>query len=388
MQSLSIERLTRGGQRPWVQRLMAWGCVALLAGLAACASSGGGGTVANTLRVTPQASHALTFYEGEDDTPPEPFTPFLVANGPDASVISFGFSQLEGAYYLARYDAAWGERDISNGFQPSDPKWDCDQSPETSVLSPDATFVARPCADGSLNVFAASTAIVVFHRGGTPGGIALSARVPVAAFAPDSHTVALTNDGPSGPGQTITLYDTRTWVKGRTITLTVGLLSRPGWSADGTRLAAVALDGTLHIWDVATGGEVTTTSVPRFAIGGAASDPAGPAPLWSPDGAMLWATAPGGAGTLLTSWAVMGSTLVPHASATLAVPPSSANPQLAPDGQHLFVHTAALHGQIFSASDLRQMSDFALAGSLVLWTDASHLAVFTLQATVVPLKIG
>ena len=379
--------MTRGNQHWLFQRFMAWGCVVLLASLAACASSASN-TVAHTLTVTPQPAHALTFYEGEDGEEPEPFTPFLVANGPGSTVISFGFSQFEGAYYLTKYDASWGERDISNGFQPSDPRWDCDQSPETSIISPDTTFVARPCTDGSLTVFTASTAIEVFHRGETPGAAALGARIPVAAFAPDSHTVALTNDGPGGPGQTITLFDTHTWAKGRTLTLTAGLLSRPGWSADGTRLAAVALDGTLHIWNAQSGAEVAAMTIPRFAVGSAASDPAGPAPQWSPDGASLLVTSPGDVGTLLTVWAVQGSTLIPHASASVASAPDAANPQMAPDGQHIFLHTAAQHGQIFSASDLHQVSDFALAGNLTLWIDANHLAVFTLQAVVVPMQIG
>jgi hypothetical protein len=99
-------------------------------------------------------------------------------------------------------------------------------------------------------------------------------------------------------------------------------------------------------------------------------------------------TTPGDAGTLLTAWTVQGSTLIPHASASVATAPDAANPQLSPDGLHIFLHTTAQHGQIFRASDLRQVSDFALAGNLTLWLDASHLAVFTLQATVVPMQIG
>jgi hypothetical protein len=360
--------------------------VVVLLCLAAC--TGSSATVAHSLAVTPQVSHALTFYEGEADEDPEAFTPFMVANGPKNTVISFGFALQEGAYYLASYDATWQERNISNGFQPSDPHWDCDQSPESAVVSPDVTLVARPCIDGSLTVFAESTAIEVFHRNAPAGGISLSARVPSVAFAPDSHTIALTNDGPSGPGQAIITYDTHTWAKRYTLDASAGLLSRPSWSADGTHLAAVTLDGTLHIWDAASGAEVASMTTPRFNVGTAGYDPAGPPPQWSPDGTTLYVTTPGSSGALITAWALTGNTLVPHASTIISAAPTAVNPQLAPDGAHLLVHTAAQHGQILRATDLRQVSDFALPGSLTLWLDATHLAAFTLQATVVPLQVG
>jgi WD40 repeat protein len=372
----------------WRQRWVACGGVALLVCLAACAGTSGGSTAAHTLPVTPQPAIALTFYENEAGEGPEAFTPFLVSNGPAHSVVSFGFSQQEGAYYIASYDADWHERDISNGFQPSDPKWDCDDAYNTSVIAPDVTLVARPCVDGSISFFAETTATVLFRLPGTPGVVSLSARIPSAAFAPVGHVVAITNDGPAGPGQSITLYDTQTWMQGLTLDAAAGLLSQPSWSADGTKLAAVTLDGTLHIWDASSGAEVAHVTIPQFTQGSAASDPAGPAPQWSPDGTSLLVTTPAATGTALTMWAVQGTTLVPHASATIAAMPNTVNPQMSPDGQHIFVHTTALHGQIFTASDLRQVSDFGLVGNLVLWTDARHLAVFTTQASVVPMKVG
>ena len=381
-------RANRHHTTGFYRRLLACGSMLCLLLCAACAGGTTGASIAHTLTVTPQVAQPITFYEGDENI--EPFTPFLVQNGPNNSIMAFGFSQNEGAYYIATYDAAtWHEQAISNGFQPSDPHWDCDQSPENSTISPDGTLVARPCADGSITVFAQLDAITVFHQTGNFANATLSARAPVAAFAPDSRTLALTDDGPGGPGQSITLLDTHTWQTRGAITVTAGILSRPGWSADGTRIAAVSLDGALHIWNAQTGAEEVTASIPQFAEGTAPSDPDGPAPQWSPDGSALLVTTPATVtgGTLLTMWSVQGTTLIPHASATVAYGPDPTNPQLAPDGQHVFIHTATQHGQIFT-SDLKQVSDFALPGDLTLWLDTHHLAVFTLSATVVPLRLG
>src|SRR5579883_1659428 len=178
-------------------------CVVWL--LAGC-GAGAGSMQQQTLHIQRLAAQPITFYEGDEEI--EPFTPFMAVLGPQGRVLTFGFAANEGAYYITIYDAAtWQERGISNGFQPTDPQWECDQTPETSTFfSADATKVARACADGSVTVFSLPNAVPVFHQpGANNGDIALAARAPIAAFSPDGRTLALTDDGPSGPGEHITL---------------------------------------------------------------------------------------------------------------------------------------------------------------------------------------
>jgi WD40 repeat protein len=362
---------------------------ALLSVLAACGAARGNGTPPALLAVHAAPPQPLTFYEGDENI--EPFTPFLALRGPQGSVLALGFAEREGAYYITTYDAVtWQERGISNGFQPSDPQWDCDQAPDISTtFSTDLTRLARTCADGSMTIFALPEAVPLYHQAGASGDVALADRAPAAVFAPDGRTLAVTDDGPSGPGTTITLLDTQTWQARQRISIAAGLLSRPSWSPDGTRLAEVALDGTLHIWNAATGAQVAASApVPQFAVADAASDPAGPAPLWSPDGATLFVAAPTAYGATISRWTLHGAILTPGATVTVAVPPTTVAPQLAPDGSYLFIHTAPTHGQLLATSDLHAAADFALPGPLAIWSDARHIAAFTLQATVVVLSFG
>jgi len=143
------------------------------------------------------------------------------------------------------------------------------------------------------------------------------------------------------------------------------------------------------VWNVPSLQETATAQAPQFAIGSAASDSAGPAPLWSADGTHLYMATPAASGTLLSAWAVSGSTLTRLATTILAVPPTTIAPQLSPDGSMLFVHNAVDHGQIFTTSDLKQIADFALPGNLAVWgPNKRYIDVFTLQSTVVPLQVG
>lgn len=370
-------------------RRVCWTMLVLLTGmLAACGAAGARTATPALLAVHAAPPQPLTFYEGDENI--EPFTPFLAQRGPNGVVLTLGFAEREGAFYNTTYDAAtWQERAISNGLQPSDPQWDCDQSPDISTtFTADLTRLARTCADGSLTVFTLPDAVPLYHQAGVSGDLALAERAPAAIFAPDGRTLALTNDGPAGPGQTITLLDTRTWQPRQSITVAAGLLSRPAWSPDGTQIAEVALDGTLHVWNAATGASLAGALLPQFAVANAASDPAGPAPQWSPDSTTLYVTAPTAHGSSISVWTLHGTALTLGAITTVAVPPNTVNGQLAPDGSYLFIHTASTHGQLLAVSDLHTVADFALPGPLAIWSDARHIAAFTLQASVVVLSFG
>lgn len=166
--------------------------------LSAC-SSATGAQPSHQLAVTSTAAHPLVFYEGDDDL--EPFTPFYAQQEPDGSVMTFGFAQNEGAYYITTYMAnTWQETGISNGFAPGDPLWACDQSEGTSTsFSADATMMARACQDGSFTIFSLPNALVLYHQPGTQQNTALTDRAPVIAFAPQSNLLAVTDDGPLAP---------------------------------------------------------------------------------------------------------------------------------------------------------------------------------------------
>jgi WD40 repeat protein len=367
-----------------------WCMVVLIiaSSLMACSTSTANTSLSNQIAITAQAPHSLYFYEGSDDN--EPFTPFLASLGPSGIVATLGFATNEGAYYVTTYNTTtWRERANSNGLQPSDPLGDCDQAPDRStVFAPNLLHLARSCADGSLAIFNLPDAIAVYRQPAASETVTLSDRVPVVAFAPDNQTVALTDDGPAGPGQTITVRAMQTWQVQRTLTVAAGLLSRPAWSPDGTRLALVALDGTLQIWDATTGAEVAHATLPGFALGSAASDPAGPAPIWSADGTTLFVTAPTSTGTSISTWSLHGNALVPGVTTTLTTPPNAAAPQLSPDGAYLFLHTAATEGQIRTTTDLHSVATFALPGALAIWTGPRDIAAFTTHDTVIDLHLG
>ncbi len=358
--------------------------------VAACSSSSASEPApSRALAVAAQPPHPLTFYEGGDDR--EPFTPFFASRGPNGTVVTMGFANNEGAYYLAAFDAAtWNETDISNGFAPGDPLWDCDESPDTEIaLAPDTSLLARPCADGSVTIFSLPDAVMKYHATVAPSASPIASRVPSVAFAPQGGLVAITDDGPSGAGQHIMILSTQSWQQQASIAVAAGLLSRPAWSPDGSQLAAVDLSGTLRVWS-ASGQEVASAPVPRFTPGAAATDPAGPAPQWSPDGAHLYATAPSPGGTVIAAFTLSaGGQLSAGATATIPLVPNKADPQLSPDGTLIFAHSAVRHGQIFTAPGLVQTGDFALAGALAIWGPDSHsIDVFNLRAQVIPLQVG
>lgn len=361
--------------------------LALIVG--AC-SSATGASPSHQLAVTNTTPHPLVFYEGDDDL--EPFTPFYVHAGPNGSVMTFGFAENEGAYYITTYDAnTWQETGISNGFAPGDPLWACDQAADTSTtFSPDATMMARACLDGSFTVFSLPNALTLYHQPSTQQNTALTDRAPVIVFSPNSSLVAATNDGPAGPGQTITLLDTHAWQAQGKLTLSDGLLSRPAWSPDGAHLAAVDLGGVIHIWDSQTRQETVKATLPQFAVGTAVADRDGPPPQWSPDGTRLIVTTPAKDGATISAWSLTaGATLTQQAVTSLGITPAQLNPQISPDGSLLFAYTAAKHGQLFTTADLRQRGDFALPSDLTIWgTDVHHLDAFTLDASVIPLQIG
>ncbi len=363
---------------------------ASLAGLALCLAAcaqNSTGAVSHALAVTAAPPIPLTFYEGPGET--EPFTPFLVASGPQGGVMTFGYAEREGAYYIATYaSSTWKEIAISNGFAPSDPLWDCDAAGSTSTtIAASGTLMARSCADGSVTVFALPNALSVYYQSSTNNSIGLSSRAPVTAFSPDGSKMALTGDGPSGAGHTITLLGTTAWQTLHTLTVSAGLLSRPSWSADGAFVAAVDLAGTLHVWSANSGAEVATAALPAFSAGTAADDIAGPAPLWSGDGGAIYAFTPATGGTEASAWGFNGSALVARARTHVAFTLNATMPHLSPDGAHLFMQTGVQHGQIFTTA-LEQVGDFPLAGNLAVWADARHLAVFTTNASVVVMQIG
>lgn len=371
----------------WFKRIAGVALMALTSVSSACISSANG-AASNQIAITAHVPQSLYFYEGSDDN--EPFTPFLATLGPAGIVATVGFATNEGAYYVTTYDTTtWRERANSNGLQPSDPQWDCDQAPDRSTaFAPNLLHLVRSCADGSLTVFALPDAVAVYHQPADADAVTLSARVPVAVFSPDSQTLALTDDGPQGLGQTITLRDTHAWQTVRSFTVAAGLLSRPAWSPDGTRLALVALDGTLQIWDATTGMELTHATLPDFALGSAASDPAGPAPLWSADDTTLYVTAPSHTGSSLSAWSLHGGTLTAGMSIVLSMPPNAAAPQLSPDGAYLFLHTSATQGQLLGTVDLHPVATFALPGALAIWTGPRDIAAFTTHDTVIDLHLG
>lgn len=371
--------------RQWQGWLLRLGC---LIGVIMTACTSAATTTGTAITFLPP--QPLTFYEGEDDI--EPFTPFLAAPGSPGTVMTFGFAEREGAYYVTTYNAqTWAETGISNGFAPTDPLWDCDATPETGTTFAAAEhLVARTCVDGSVTVFSLPDALPLWHVPGSPGNGALTARIPAIAFAPRGNLLAFTNDGPRGPGDTITLMDTQTWQAHSVISVSAGLLSRPAWSPDGQRLAAVDLEGTLHIWDATTGAASAQALIPNVQAASAAADPAVPAPRWSPDSQHLYVTLPTKGGTHLSAWSLPNATTL-RAGPTFAIPypAEQVNPQLSPSGTVIFVHSGNQRGQLLRAADLTPIAAVALPGNLVVWgPDDQHLDVFTLQATVVVVQIG
>jgi WD40 repeat protein len=371
-----------------IRCIVSVGVIGLALWLMACAPTSAS-VASHALTVTAAPPIPLTFYEGEDDT--EPFTPFLVAAGQQGNVMTFGYADREGAYYIATYASAntWDEVSISNGFAPSDPLWDCDAADSTSTtIAATGTLMARSCADGSVTAFALPNALAIYHQNSTSSGVGLSSRAPVTAFSPDGTKMALTDDGPGGAGHTITVLGTTTWQTLHTITVSAGLLSRPSWSANGAFVAAVDLDGMLRVWSASTGSQVAAATLPAFSSGTAANDIAGPAPLWSGDDNRLYAFTPTAGGTEASAWSFNGSALAAQAHTHVAYTLNETTPQLSPDGAHLFMQTSFEHAQIFQASSLAQVGDFPLAGNLAVWTDAQHLAIFTTNASVVVMQIG
>ncbi len=406
--------------------------------LAGCGGATGGSTTSpnHSLLVTPQPAKALTFYEGTEDI--EPFTPFAAvysANGgwsvPNGSgnqaasiptYLTFGFAPVEGASYVTGYNAqTWQETVISNGFLPNDPLWDCDASPEQGTfIAADGSMVARACSDGSITFFSLPNALVVHQVKGDPTALQLGAREPSVTFSPHgpggtgatttTELIAYTDDGPAGPGTNITIASTSasaqaTWTKLGVIPVTAGLLSRPSWSPDGSMLAAVDLNGVLHIWNIPSGAgtsgfqEIGSAQIPQFVLGQGVNDPATPAPQWSPDGTTIVVATPGTAtssdlgapsSTILSSWKVATGALSQLALATIPQTPVVVDPQISPDGTLLLVHTAETHAQIYAFKSsngqpgaLRRVGDFAVPGPLVLWgSDSQHITAFTSQATV------
>jgi WD40-like Beta Propeller Repeat len=377
--------------RRWLMFFFAMGSVLSLVACGPFGSRGNSSTgLSHVLVMTSGVPHQLTFYEGEDDN--EPNTPFYIHRGIDNTMQLLSFVPNEGAYYLATYDSTtWQEQNTSNGFSPSDPLWDCDDSPDNEIsIDSTGSLLSRSCEDGSVTIFTLPTAVSVYHAIVAPNPSAVTARVPAVTFAPQGQSVAITDDGPGGIGQHIVILSTRNWQTLTKITITGGLLSQPSWSPDGSYIAAVDVTGMLHIWSARDGHEVANIQEQQFSLGSAMTDPSEPDPQWSPDGSYLYTITPSANnGSVIASFKFDSERLTSKADAMVSFSPDKVDPLLSPDGSLLFIRTGLSQGRIVTTSDLRQASDFALSGTLIAWGIGGHeLNVFTLNATVIPMQIS
>jgi WD40 repeat protein/serine/threonine protein kinase len=167
---------------------------------------------------------------------------------------------------LAAYDAATGQ-EITRVPLPA---W----QNAAPVCSPDGRYVASAdTASRTLKVWDAEAGAEVVSIESGP-------RVRSAVFSPDGQTLAAGDLDVAWPG--VTDYDIRLW-NSRTGKLLATLRGHAAaaaglaWSPNGKRLASASRDGSLKIWDTASGRELLTLS--------AGSQPM--APAFSPDGNRL-----------------------------------------------------------------------------------------------------
>ncbi len=121
------------------------------------------------------------------------------------------------------------------------------------AFSPDGTVLATGTWEGTIKLWdtATWTEIVTLRHGGEAG------RIYSLAFSPDGRTLAsaLTDEWTS-PANTIKLWEVSTWAEVAELKGHEYGVRTVAFSPDGGTLASGAFDGTIRLWDVATGAQV------------------------------------------------------------------------------------------------------------------------------------
>ncbi len=120
------------------------------------------------------------------------------------------------------------------------------------AFSPDGTVLATGTWEGTIKLWdtATWTEIDTLRHGGAAG------RIYSLAFSPDGRTLAsaLTDEWTS-PAHTIKLWEVSTWTEVAELKGHEFGVRTLAFSPDGETLASGAFDGTIRLWDVATGAQ-------------------------------------------------------------------------------------------------------------------------------------
>ncbi|MHC4622839.1 MAG: protein kinase domain-containing protein [Planctomycetota bacterium] len=175
-----------------------------------------------------------------------------------------------------------------------DDTWSC-RFPymKCAALSPDGTYIAASCLDGTVRVWDTATAAnVKTLRGHDESATAV-------AFSPDGKRIVSGND------TTIKVWDATTGDELRTLRGHESGVLAVAFSLDGKRIAAACWDGTAKVWNTSTGGQPLVLEHKELVTSVA----------FSPDGKRL---ASGSSDTTIKVWDVEGgaelTTLRGHAA--------------------------------------------------------------------------